>query len=177
VKIVVAACVLMTMTHAACRRESRPFDALQQVARRQEPAGDAPLNAGPPPSIERAVPRDVLRNAWFVGEGKRLFTAFNCVGCHAHGGGAIGPPLADDEWIYGYQPETIFADIVEGRPNGMPSYRNKLSDYQVWQLVAYVRSMSGQTPIDAAPGRDDHLSTQTPEVVRPFEGRRVTGHR
>ena len=33
--------------------------------------------------------------------GRRLYDAFNCVGCHAHGGGGIGPPLMDDKWIYG----------------------------------------------------------------------------
>ena len=67
----------------------------------------------------------------------------NCTGCHAHGGGAIGPPLMDDSWIYGSHPDQIFATIVEGRPNGMPSFRGKLPDYEIWQLAAYVRSLSG----------------------------------
>ena len=58
----------------------------------------------------------------------------------------MGPPLMDDEWIYGSEPENIFATIVEGRPNGMPSFRGRIPDYQVWQLVAYVRSMSGLCP-------------------------------
>ena len=63
----------------------------------------------------------------------------------------------DDKWIYGSQPDQIFSTIVEGRPNGMPSFRGKLPDYQVWQLAAYVRSLSGQAPKDAAPGRDDDM--------------------
>ena len=87
----------------------------------------------------------------------------NCTGCHAHGGGAIGPPLMDDNWIYGSQPDQIFSTIVEGRPNGMPSFRGKLPDYEIWQLAAYVRSLSGQTPQHAAPGRDDDLQMKTPE--------------
>ena len=29
-------------------------------------------------------------NASALSEGKRLFTSFNCVGCHGHGGGGIG---------------------------------------------------------------------------------------
>ena len=33
--------------------------------------------------------------------------------------------------------------IVEGRPNGMPSFRGKIPDQQIWQLAAYVRAMSG----------------------------------
>ena len=34
----------------------------------------------------------------------------------------MGPPLMDDKWIYGYEPEQVFATIVEGRPNGMPAF-------------------------------------------------------
>ena len=29
-------------------------------------------------------------------EGKRLYASFNCKGCHANGGGSIGPALMDD---------------------------------------------------------------------------------
>jgi len=81
--------------------------------------------------------------------------------------GGMGPPLMDDQWIYGSRPENIFNTIVEGRPNGMPSWRNKITDEQVWQLVAYVQSMNGLAPIDALPGRDDHLRSGTPENARP----------
>ena len=28
----------------------------------------------------------------------------------------------DAEWIYGSHPEQIYSDIVQGRPNGMPSF-------------------------------------------------------
>jgi cytochrome c oxidase cbb3-type subunit 3 len=69
----------------------------------------------------------------------------------------MGPPLMDDKWIYGSDPASVFASIVEGRPNGMPSWRGRIPNYEVWRLVAYVRSMSGQVSKDAASGRDDHL--------------------
>ena len=61
-------------------------------------------------------------NAYAIAEGKRLFSAYNCVGCHGHGGGGMGPPLMDDNWIYGEEPEQIFSTLVEGRPNGMPTF-------------------------------------------------------
>jgi cytochrome c oxidase cbb3-type subunit 3 len=96
-------------------------------------------------------------NAQGIAQGKQLYEWFNCSGCHAQGGGAIGPPLMDDRWIYGDAPENIYATIVEGRPNGMPSFRGRIPPQQVWQLVAYVRSMSGQVSKDAAPSRSDHL--------------------
>jgi len=59
----------------------------------------------------------------------------------------------------------------------MPSFRNKIPDYQVWQLVAYVQSMSGQTPIDASPGRSDRMRPHLPEIITPYQGRRQTGHK
>jgi len=34
-------------------------------------------------------------SAYAVSEGQKLYDAYNCVGCHAHGGGGIGPPLMD----------------------------------------------------------------------------------
>jgi len=87
----------------------------------------------------------------------------NCAGCHAAGGGGgIGPALSDEEWIYGWEPEVIFDSIVYGRPNGMPSFSGRIPDQQVWQIVAYVRSLSGLASRQAAPGRGDHLSGGPP---------------
>ena len=39
----------------------------------------------------------------------------------------------------------------------MPSFGGRIPDDQVWQLVAYVRSMSGQLRKDVAPSRSDEL--------------------
>jgi len=103
------------------------------------------------------------QNAYALSEGKRLFSNFNCAGCHSHGGGGMGPPLMDEKWIYGSEPEQIAATIVEGRPNGMPSFMGKIPDFQVWQLAAYVRSLSGLASTGAAPGRDDHMNGAPPE--------------
>jgi cytochrome c oxidase cbb3-type subunit 3 len=81
-------------------------------------------------------------NAAAVNDGKRLFGQYNCSGCHSNGGGGMAPDLMDDEWIYGGRLEQIHQTIVEGRPNGMPSWGGKIPDDQVWELAAYVRSMS-----------------------------------
>src|SRR3954462_1320679 len=102
---------------------------------------------------DTGVKNEYEENAYAVSEGKRLFEAYNCSGCHSHGGGGMGPPLMDAKWIYGSRPEQIFSTIVEGRPNGMPSWRNRMPDYEVWQVVAYVRSLGGLTANQAAPGR------------------------
>lgn len=76
-------------------------------------------------------------------EGERFYKWFNCDGCHgAIGGGAIGPPLRDRDWIYGASPAQLYHTIVEGRPNGMPAFRGMPEDV-VWKLIAYVHSFGG----------------------------------
>jgi len=96
-------------------------------------------------------------NAYAISEGQRLFAWYNCSGCHANGGGGMGPPLMDDEWIYGAAPENVYLTIVQGRPNGMPSFGSRIPTPQIWQLVAYVRSLSAQTPSAARSSRSDHM--------------------
>ena len=101
-------------------------------------------------------------NAWSMAEGKQLYEAFNCVGCHAHGGGGMGPALMDNKWIYGSEPYQIYASIRQGRPNGMPSFRGKIQDSQIWEIAGYVRSMSGLADQWYANARDDHMKGPPP---------------
>jgi cytochrome c oxidase cbb3-type subunit III len=75
----------------------------------------------------------------------------------------MGPPLMDAAWRYGSAPKNVYASITEGRPNGMPSFRARLTEGQTWQLVAYVRSMSGLLDKDVAPGRDDGMQVRSQE--------------
>jgi cytochrome c oxidase cbb3-type subunit 3 len=106
-----------------------------------------------------ALPKDLSHrampyydNADAVMKGKQLYNAMNCVGCHANGGGAIGPALMDDVWIYGGRLDQIYATIYQGRPNGMPAWGGKIPDEQMWQIAAYVRSMSLPATIAATGG-------------------------
>ena len=106
------------------------------------------------------------QNAFALSEGKRLYGWFNCDGCHAQGGGDKGPALMDDVWIYGSAPSDIFTSIREGRPNGMPSFAARIPEQQTWEIVAYVRSMSGLASASASPGRNDAIQTREPEQAR-----------
>jgi cytochrome c oxidase cbb3-type subunit III len=118
---------------------------------------------------------DYENNAYHVGQGMRTFVWMNCSGCHAHGGGGMGPPLTDEEWRYGGSMEAIAATIIEGRPNGMPSFEGKLTGHQVWQLAAFVRSLSAQNRQDALAGRADEISNREPPTLdERREQRRVT---
>ena len=77
-----------------------------------------------------------------VNEGRRLYNWMNCVGCHFEGGGGMGPPLMDDDWIYGGEPAQIFDSIVNGRPAGMPAFGDKLVAEEIWRIVAYVETLN-----------------------------------
>ena len=117
----------------------------------------APMNASSEPI---AGPRQnpYEDNAYAMTEGQRLYEWYNCSGCHARGGGGIGPPLMADVWRYGKDPGNIYTSIVEGRPNGMPSWRGKMPEYQVWQIVTYVQTLEADRSIASPPGpRQEHM--------------------
>ena len=152
---------------AGCKREDRelrPSPPASEVVNETQVSG---LNPGANPLPTPPTPAMYEESAYAVSEGKRLFNQYNCSGCHANGGGGIGPPLMDNYWVYGSQPQNIFTTIVEGRPNGMPSFRNRIPQYQVWEIAAYVRSMSGLLPKDVAPSRSDQLYVRPPEQSMP----------
>jgi cytochrome c oxidase cbb3-type subunit 3 len=168
--------VLLLGAGWACERETRRYHELPAASSRPDSVRLTELQPGQPKS-ESPVLSPYQKNAYGQAEGKRLYSAYNCVGCHAHGGGGIGPALMDDKWIYGAQPDQIFSSIVQGRPNGMPSFGGRVPDQQVWQIVAYVQSLSGNVPQDAAPSRDDDLSATKPENRQERVVPRQTGHR
>jgi len=134
----------------------------------QRPPGviDTALTPGPGFSLVTNDPRaaQYYNNAEAVNTGKRLFQQYNCSGCHSNGGGGMGPPLMDDQWIYGSRLTQIHQTLVEGRPNGMPAWGGKVPDQQLWQLAAYVRSMSLPQTIAAATG---NTPSQLPAPVPP----------
>ena len=160
--------ICASLTFVACKREQRQFE-------------PPPPNPNPVitmselrPGAQQAEPpsnNTAEDTAYSLSEGKRLYTSYNCSGCHFNGGGGIGPALMDEKWIYGSEPANVYATIVEGRPNGMPSFRHKISDYQVWEIAGYVRSLSGQLGKNVSPGRSDdmnsHKSEQTSEKKTP----------
>jgi len=153
-----------------CERETRRFREIPPTATADPAERQSPLRPGPA-ARQAGLRSEYEENAWAVAEGKRLYRQFNCNGCHAEGGGSIGPALMDDRWIYGSEPENIFATIVRGRPNGMPSFGGRVATSQLWQLVAYVRSLSGWIRKDVAPGRSDAMyvkpQEQATEVQEP----------
>src|SRR2546423_11946173 len=112
-------------TSVGCKREERRFRETPPAATASGAVAMSELQPGPA-VIETGMRNPYEDNAYAVSEGKALFDQMNCSGCHSHGGGGIGPPLTDDEGIYGSGPQNIFSTITEGRPNGMPAFRAKI---------------------------------------------------
>ena len=117
--------------------------------------------------ISDSAQRAYAASAYHIGEGQRLYYWMNCAGCHGpHGGGGMGPSFMDAQWRYGSGMSDIVRTIDGGRPNGMPSFHNRLTGQQMWQLAAYVRSLSGLAPKDVVPSRADDLSSKAPITQR-----------
>jgi cytochrome c oxidase cbb3-type subunit 3 len=173
--VMLAGAVCVAAALGACKREERRF--------RETPPSVMPsgvhlsvLQPGTPlDSTHSQNPYE--SSAYAQSEGQRLFGWYNCAGCHANGGGGMGPALMDDKWIYGSEPEQIFNTIVQGRPNGMPSFEGRIPTPQIWQLVTYVRSLAGLTPASGRSSRVEHMmmypgSQALPQQVTPKKSAR-----
>ena len=153
---VVCVALVVAVSVGGCRREERQF--------RESPPATTPsavrVSSLQPGTVADTTPASnpYEASAYAQSEGQRLFGWYNCAGCHANGGGGMGPALMDDEWIYGSSPDQIYATIVQGRPNGMPSFAGKIPSPQIWQLVTYVRSLSGLTPMTGRSARAEHMN-------------------
>ncbi len=123
-----------------------------------------PGDGSPPP--EDPMAKHYEGNPHAIDDGKRLFSWYNCDGCHFHGGGGIGPPLMTGHWRYGGQLDQIFESIAQGRPNGMPSWQGKLPAAQIWELAAYVKSMSAPTATNG-PGQPVPQTAAPPLAPAP----------
>jgi len=152
-----AAALLAALTLASCQRSRRTLHEKAPFSALPKSIALSSLEAGP-----KSPPLDVKNpyedNAYAMSEGQRLYNWYNCSGCHFRGGGGIGPALMDDVWIYGKEPVNLYASILEGRPNGMPSWRGKIPDYQIWQIVTYVQALKADRGLAAPPGpREEHM--------------------
>lgn len=94
---------------------------------------------------EYSTPEDLPR----IEAGKEVFAA-NCAGCHgetATGDPDAGVPnLADDQWIYGGELDTIIASVHGGRQGHMPTWDERLSPTEIKILALYVHSLNLATP-------------------------------
>jgi cytochrome c oxidase cbb3-type subunit 3 len=157
-------CFLLLLN--SCQREHRDIrPSPSRLAIFSDAARESPLRPGGPVQPQTQVTNPYNSSSYDISEGQRLYDWYNCSGCHSHGGGGIGPPLIKTEWIYGGEPENLFDTIVKGRPNGMPSWGGRIPEYQIWQIIAFVRSMNGLQPRPATAGRFDIIEPN-PQTIQ-----------
>jgi len=93
--------------------------------------------------------------------GQKLFLN-NCAQCHSSDarGGKGYPNLTDATWIYGGEPETIKASIMDGRKGVMPPWGAMLGDDGVKDVAHYVMSLNGMTfdSLRAARGKEKFMT-------------------
>jgi len=96
------------------------------------------------PFATMTVP-ELAANAQAMATANNLFQN-NCAQCHgADGGGARGfPNLANSDWQWGGDPDSIVQTIANGRVAAMTPWGEVLGPEGVDQVVAYVRQLSGQ---------------------------------
>jgi cytochrome c oxidase cbb3-type subunit 3 len=93
--------------------------------------------------------------------GMRLF-GNNCAQCHgADAKGAYGfPNLTDNDWIYGGDPATIKATLINGRRAAMPAWGDILGDQGVSEATEYLLALNGRDVDDAkASAGEKHFKT------------------
>lgn len=86
-----------------------------------------------------------LKDPGMISAGSQLFQEKQCTYCHGQGGnGAIKLAGRTD-----LEPAYIFETVGEGRVKGalrMPSWRGVLTDEQIWEVTAYIMSLSRLSP-------------------------------
>ena len=112
-------------------------------------AAEARVAAYLAPFASMTVP-ELAANAQAMATANNLFQN-NCAQCHgADGGGARGfPNLANSDWQWGGDPDSIVQTIANGRVAAMTPWGDVLGEEGIDAVVAYVQQLSGQ-PSDAA---------------------------
>lgn len=137
--------VPLLLAVGGCRRAVTPV-ATGGTSAAETPVGPVPGGVQP-----AHYPTDPLASdPVALQDGRRLFNWYNCSGCHGgHAGGGMGPSLRDQDWLYGNRDDQIYSSIVQGRSKGMPAWGSKIPEMQVWELVAYIKSL--RTPQEPDP--------------------------
>lgn len=143
--------VLLVSSMVACTAGCHSGSSTTSVAASGPAISSSPVGPVPGEVENIEYPTDpYINDPVALQDGRRLFDWYNCSGCHGgHAGGGMGPSLRDPVWLYGNRDDQIFDSIAEGRSKGMPAWGTKIPKEQIWELVAYIKSM--RTPQEPDP--------------------------
>jgi cytochrome c oxidase cbb3-type subunit 3 len=125
-------------------------------------AAEAKVAAYLAPFASMSVP-ELAANPQAMATAHNLFQN-NCAQCHgSDGGGARGfPNLANADWQWGGDPDTIVQTIAGGRvAAGMVAWGPALGEQGVEKVVAYVQKLSGQQHDAALAAEGEQLFLST----------------
>jgi aldose sugar dehydrogenase len=125
----------------------------QQPPGSQNPSGQAAASAAPATAGSGRGGR---------GAAAALYTDV-CAGCHgADLTGGRAPSLFDDQWLHGGDDASIEKSIKEGFPAaGMVPFKDTLTDQQIWQLVAYIRTQAASLK-----GRPQYVPDPADQIIK-----------
>ena len=116
-----------------------------------------------------------------VAAGQQIY-ATHCATCHGDAGKGDGasaagfatkPPDLTDGRLMNALPDRFLVEVIRGGGPAhglaptMPPFDRTLSEAQIGEVVAYVRSLAGLTSKDAAPSRNDDLNPHPAENRLP----------
>jgi cytochrome c oxidase cbb3-type subunit 3 len=136
---------------------------------------NAQANAQFGPLYEKFAGQEVAqlsKNPEALAIGQKLFLN-SCAQCHASdGAGSRGfPNLTDNDWLYGGDPATIKATIMEGRNGIMPPFAPALGEQGTKDVAHYVMSLSGMANDSIRTARGKPLFAQTCAACHGAEGK------
>lgn len=123
-------------------RHSASLSAARTVSQSTVPVPAVQSQPNRAQHADSAATNPFEKNSTALGEGARLFIAYNCADCHGGGGsGLMAASLADNRWHYGNSAADLYNSISEGRPGGMPRWGPMIPSEQIWKLAAYVKTL------------------------------------
>ncbi|MBI5189171.1 MAG: c-type cytochrome [Nitrospirae bacterium] len=76
-----------------------------------------------------------------IAEGRKHYSEM-CASCHGEDGkGGMGPGIVGPQYVYGGGDGELYTSVMDGRPGGMPPFKDSLGEKKTWETLAYVESL------------------------------------
>lgn len=156
-------------TGAAADNDANQDEAATTEGAAAPPAADS---GGSPLETARNAEKGSLKSPYadyakVAEEGRKVYLAAGCNGCHGMGGGGMGPPLTNQVWVYGKDDDTLFRLIALGSDElqkqgynrkgsenvvgPMPPFGEIVkSNDDLWKIIAFIRSVNPDSAGDSS---------------------------